>query len=69
MPRFLETVLRKQARKEGLTGKAADRYTYGAMNNMGAMRGSKETPKGKRMEAKHERDSGGKALASTARKK
>ena len=55
MPKFLERALRHEARKKGLTGKAADKYTFGAMNNLGAMHGSKETAKGKAMEVKHER--------------
>ena len=54
MPKFLENKLKAEAAKEGKTGKAADRYVYGAMNNMGAMRGSKETAKGAAMEQKHE---------------
>jgi len=53
VPAFLEAKLRKSAAAAGKTGKAADRYVYGAMNNMGAMRGSKETAKGKRMDRKH----------------
>lgn len=56
MPKFLENALRHEAKKRGMTGEHADRYVYGAMNNMGAMHGSKETAKGKRMESKHERD-------------
>lgn len=59
MPKFLEDKLRAQARKEGKKGKAADRYVYGAMNNMGAMHGNKETAKGAQMQAKHERDMSG----------
>jgi hypothetical protein len=55
MPQFLETILKRGAAKKGKTGKAAARYVYGALNNLGAMHGSKETPKGKRMEAKHVR--------------
>lgn len=55
MPAFLEAKLKKAAADKGFTGKKADRYVYGTMNNLGAMRGSKETPKGKRMEAKHTR--------------
>jgi hypothetical protein len=46
--------LKTQAAKKGFTGKRADRYVYGAMNNLGAMRGSKETAKGKRMQKKHD---------------
>ena len=56
MPKFLEDELRRAAKKAGKSGKEADRYIYGAMNNMGAMHGSKETPKGEAMERKHEAD-------------
>jgi hypothetical protein len=54
MPIFLESKLKQQAAKKGLSGKKADRYVYGAMNNMGAMRGNKETAKGRRMQKKHD---------------
>jgi hypothetical protein len=54
MPKFLERELRQQARKKGFTGKRADEYVYGTMNNVGAMHGSKETAKGAAMERKHE---------------
>jgi len=56
MPKFLEARLRSQAASKGFTGERADRYVYGAMNNMGAMRGNQTTAKGERMQAKHERD-------------
>jgi hypothetical protein len=56
MPAFLEQRLEAGAAKAGKSGRAADRYVYGAMNNMGAMHGNKETAKGKAMEAKHTRD-------------
>ena len=56
MPKFLEDDLRAEAAKLGLSGRHADRYVYGAMNNIGAMKGNQETAKGKRMEAKHTRD-------------
>lgn len=56
MPKFLEDRLKAEAAKKGKTGKAADRYVYGTMNNMGAMRGNKETAKGRRMAAKHKAD-------------
>jgi len=49
MPAFLEAKLRKNVP----AGVDPDRYVYGALNNMGAMRGSKITPKGKRMQTKH----------------
>jgi hypothetical protein len=52
MPKFLEDKLRANVPK----GVDADRYVYGAMNNMGAMHGNKETAKGRAMEAKHARD-------------
>lgn len=56
MPKFLEEKLQREAAKKGFKGKHADRYVYGAMNNMGAMKGSKETTKGAEMEAKHQAD-------------
>ncbi|MDE1766547.1 MAG: hypothetical protein KGI27_09815 [Thaumarchaeota archaeon] len=56
MPKFLEKDLKAEAAKKGFTGKRADKYVYGAMNNMGAMQGNKETPKGEAMQEKHERD-------------
>ena len=55
MPAFLEAKLKSEARKKGFSGKRAAHYVYGAMNNMGAMKGSKETAKGKRMQAKHDK--------------
>ncbi len=56
MPKFLEDRLRAEAARKGFSAKQPARYIYGAMNNIGAMHGSKETPKGARMDAKHERD-------------
>jgi hypothetical protein len=56
MPKFLESKLKAAAQKKGFKGKRADRYVYGAMNNMGAMRGNQETAKGAEMDAKHRRD-------------
>ncbi len=52
MPAFLEAKLKANVP----AGVNPDRYVYGAMNNMGAMKGNKITPKGKRMQAKHVRD-------------
>jgi len=60
MPAFLEAKLRSEASSKGFKGRRADRYVYGAMNNMGAMRGSKITKKGRRMQAKHDRKMSGK---------
>lgn len=56
MPEFLEKKLKAEAKKKGLTGRKAAAYTYGAMNNLGAMHGNKETQKGAEMEAKHQAD-------------
>lgn len=53
VPVFLEKALAKSASKKGKTGTAADRYVYGAMNNLGAMRGNRETAKGRAMAKKH----------------
>lgn len=53
MPKFLENRLKSEASKKGFSGKRAARYVYGAMNNMGAMQGSKETAKGRAMAKKH----------------
>ncbi len=53
MPNFLEDKLKRQAKKQGLKGEHADRYVYGALNNMGAMHGNKVTAKGEGMERKH----------------
>lgn len=55
MPQFLEKKLKTEARKKGFTGRRAARYVYGAMNNMGAMQGNKETAKGAEMQRKHSR--------------
>lgn len=49
MPEFLEKKLK--ARYE-----ANSKTPYKIMNSIGAMRGNKETAKGREMEAKHERD-------------
>jgi hypothetical protein len=56
MPKFLEDKLKAEAEKKDFKGKRADRYVYGAMNNIGAMRGNQETAKGAAMDAKHRRD-------------
>jgi hypothetical protein len=56
MPAFLEAKLRKEASAKGKTGAAADRYVFGTLNSIGAMKGSKETAKGKSMENTHLRD-------------
>lgn len=53
MPQFLEDALSKAAAKKGFSRKRAAHYIYGAMNNIGAMRGNKITAKGAAMERKH----------------
>lgn len=53
MPNFLERTLRIAAISKGLKGPEADKYVYGALNNMSAMHGNVETPKGHAMDAKH----------------
>jgi hypothetical protein len=54
MPAFLEKQLRAEGQKKGLTGAHLARYVYGAMNNIGAMHGIKETAKGRKMAAAHD---------------
>lgn len=54
MPQFLHDRLAAEAKKQGKKGKAADRYVYGAMNNLGAMHGNQETAKGRAMQRKHD---------------
>ena len=49
MPAFLETKLKQQYG-------AKSSVPYAIMNKLGLMRGSKETPKGRALQAKHERD-------------
>ena len=51
MPKFLEAVLRKQYGDN-------DNAVYGTMNKIGAMKGNKETAKGRAMEKKHEAKKG-----------
>ena len=53
MPKFLEDKLKSEAARKGMTGRKAAQYVYGAMNDMGAMHGDKETAKGAEMEDKH----------------
>lgn len=56
MPAFLENKLRQEASRKGFSGKRAARYIYGGLNNLGAMRGNKETAKGREFDRKHKRD-------------
>lgn len=50
MPKFLEKKLKKEYG-------AKSKIPYKVMNKLGAMRGNKETAKGRAMEKKHKRDS------------
>ena len=56
MPKFLEKRLKREASRKGLRGKRAAQYIYGTMNRLGAMRGNKETARGRAMAKKHKRD-------------
>lgn len=56
MPKFLEAKLKAEAASKGLTGRRAAAYTYGTLNDLGAMRGNQETDTGRAMDAKHQRD-------------
>jgi hypothetical protein len=56
VPAFLEAALRHHAKQKGLVGEQADNFIFGTLNSIGAMKGSKETDKGREMEAKHEAD-------------
>lgn len=49
MPKFLERQLRQEYGNN-------DRAVYGTLNAIGAMRGNKETAKGRAMEKKHAAD-------------
>ena len=49
MPKFLEEKLKREYGDN-------PHAIYGTLNKIGAMRGNKETAKGREMEAKHRRD-------------
>jgi len=51
MPKFLEDKLRAEYGNN-------PHAIYGTMNKLGAMRGNKETAKGRQMQRKHDRDMG-----------
>jgi hypothetical protein len=48
MPEFIERKLKKEYRNN-------DHAIYGTMNKLGLVKGNRETAKGKRVEAKHEK--------------
>lgn len=41
-----EKAIRASARKRGLSGKRADQFTFGTLNNIGLKRGNKTTARG-----------------------
>lgn len=49
MPKFLEAKLKKEYPNNPSA-------VYGTLNDIGAMKGNKETAKGREMQAKHDRD-------------
>ena len=51
MPKFLEQKLKAEYPNN-------PRAVYGTLNNIGAMHGNKETPKGKAMQVKHDAKAG-----------
>ena len=55
MPKFLEDKLKQEYPDN-------PGAVYGTMNKIGAMKGNKETAKGREMERKHERDAKGSGL-------
>lgn len=61
MPEFLEKKLKAEYGNN-------PHAIYGTMNKIGAMRGNKITAKGKRMQAKHDRDIGRKTSLSSLRR-
>jgi hypothetical protein len=56
MPKFLEDKLHASALRRGFSGARADRYTFGAMQNLGFMRGPNETPAGRIAQMRHQHD-------------
>lgn len=56
MPKFLEQKLEKEYPND-------PHAVFGTMNKIGAMKGSKETAKGRRMEEKHEKKLSAKSKA------
>jgi hypothetical protein len=59
MPAFLENKLKREYPNN-------PGAVYGTLNAIGAMRGSKETPKGRAMQARHDRDAQNGDAADTA---
>lgn len=59
MPKQLIARMKSGYSGSGLSAEEISHRIYGALNNMGAMHGSKETAKGASYEAKFQRDHGG----------
>ena len=66
MPNALIDKMKSGYAGKGLSKQDVNHRVYGALNNMGAMHGSKETKKGARMEDKYVRDHGVKRSAKDA---
>ena len=56
MPKAIEQKIRAGYKGKGMSEKEVNKRVYGALNNMGFMKGSKVTKKGQKAEAKYKRD-------------
>ena len=56
MPKKIISAIKKGYKGKGLSEKQVNKRVYGALNNMGFMKGSKETRKGQRAERKYTKD-------------
>lgn len=56
MPKNIERAMKRGYKGKGLSEKQVNKRVYGALNKMGFMHGSKITKKGRKGEAKYNRD-------------
>lgn len=56
MPKRVIAAMKRGYKGKGLSEKEINKRVYGKLNEMGFMRGSKETKKGRKGEAKYSRD-------------
>lgn len=56
MPKNIENKIKSGYKGKGLSEKEINKRVYGALNNMGLMKGSKITKKGQRAEKKYNKD-------------
>lgn len=56
MPKRIINAMKKGYKGKGLSEKEVNKRVYGALNNMGYIHGNKETKKGRKAEAKYNRD-------------